>query len=166
MNSGSWTVGRLAEAIGAQVEGDAHAAITGAGALDSAGAGEVSFAVDARRARLLPGCKATAVIVGPDVQAPPGMTVLRVADPEAAFAGVLGLLAPAEDLPPPGVHPSAVVHPTATLGKGAAVGPCCSVGAGASLGNGAVLCANVSVGAEAAIGEATVLMSGVVVYPR
>ena len=166
MESSSWTVGRLGEAIGAQVEGDAHAAITGAGAIDSAGPGDVTFAVDERRAKLLDGCKASAVILGPGAQTPPSLTVLRVADPEAAFARVLALLAPPDDLPPPGVHPSAVVQPTARLGKDVAVGPCVVVGAGACLGDGVVLCPNVTVGAEAMVGDSTVLMPGVVVYAR
>ncbi|NQU74979.1 MAG: UDP-3-O-(3-hydroxymyristoyl)glucosamine N-acyltransferase, partial [Planctomycetes bacterium] len=76
------------------------------------------------------------------------------------------LLADPEDLPPEGVHPSAVVDATALLGSGVAVGPHAVVGAGATLGDNVVVCANVYVGADAVIGDGSVLMPGVVVSRR
>ncbi|NQU76293.1 MAG: hypothetical protein HQ546_08290, partial [Planctomycetes bacterium] len=104
MTASGLSVGLIAEAIGAQIEGDAKAAITGAAAIDTAVAGDITFVVDGRRARQLPECRATAVVAGAGVEVPAGMAVLRVVDVQAAFSKVLALLADPEDLPPEGVH--------------------------------------------------------------
>jgi len=161
------TIRQVAAAIGATVQGDDEAVIRGAASIDSATSDEITFAADARRVKRLPACKAGAVLVAPDVASPAGgLTLLRVADPEAAFAAVLALLAPPEDLPAPGVHPTAIVDATAELGPGVAIGPHAAVGAGATLGEGVVLCANAVVGAGAVIGARTVLFAGVVVRER
>ena len=163
MTGKSLTVADIARAIGATVEGDSAAAITGVGSIDSAVPGEVTFASDERRAQRLPQCRASAAVVKPGVPAVPGLTLLRVADPEAAFAVILGLLAPPEDLPPVGVHPSAVIAPDAEIGLDVAIGPHVVIGSGARIEDRAVLCANAFVGAGACIGQGTVLFPGVVV---
>lgn len=166
MNEPVLTVGSIAQAIGAEVEGDSSLRITGVAALDTAGASEITFVFDARRARRLGKSKAGAAIVGPDVTGPAGMTLLRSADPEQALAKLLATLAAPEDLPPVGVHPSAEVSPSARLGCDVRIGPHAVVGANAAIADGAVLSASVSVGADVRIGEQTILFPSVVVYPR
>ena len=157
------TVDQIARAIGAEVEGDAREVIRSAAAIGSAAAGDITFAVDPHRAKSLADCQATAAVVGPDMQGRPGMTLLRVSDPQAAFARVLAMLAPPEDLPPAGVHPSATVDQAARLGDGVAVAANVVVGPGAEIGDNVVLCANVCLGANAIVGEGSILMPGVVV---
>ena len=160
------SIQQIAEAIGALVEGDARTMIRGVASVDAAEAGHITFAVDARRAAQLAVPSASAVLVKPDVPVPAGMAALRTADPKAALAAVLGLFAPPEDLPAPGVHPTATISPEARLGRDVAIGPHVVVGAGAAIGDGAALCANVCVGASAVIGDGTVLFPGVVVRER
>ena len=163
MTAGTLTAQQIALAVGAEVEGDGAVAITGASAIDSASAGDITFAVDVRRAGLLAGCQASAVIVPTEAQTPPGLTVLRATDAEAAFAKTLALLAPAEDRPPVGLHASAVVHETARLGRDTALGAHAVVAAGATLGDRVTLCSHVCIGENSTIGDDTVLFPGVVV---
>jgi len=160
------TVGAIAERVGGQVEGDASASLTNVAAVADARQTDLTFAVDASRVRQLAGCRAGAALVPREAEVAAAMPLIRVADVEAALATVLATLAPPDDVPPPGVHPSAVVDGTAELGEGVAVGPHAVVGAGARVGAGSVLCAGVSVGAEAVLGRDVVLRESAVVGAR
>ena len=156
------TVRELAEKLDGTVEGDGDAMLTGLASLDAAGPNEVTFVVDGRRAAQLADCRASAVIAGPNV--PKGsLTLIRVKDVQAATAMVLAALADPDDLPAPGVHPSAIVPDDVALGKDVAIGPHAVIGSGASLADGVVICANASVGAKTEIGRQTVLYEGTTV---
>ncbi len=162
MNKGEFTVGELARYLDGEVEGDASVVLRGVGSLESARADEVTFALDARRAARLVASRAGAAIVSRTAPSAP-MPLVRVDDVQAAVARLLALLGGTEDLPPPGVDPSAVVAEDARLGADVAVGPGVVVGTRAELGPGVVLAPNAVVGAEARIGEGTILYEGTVV---
>ncbi len=162
----SWTIGGIAQAIGAELEGDGRRPVRGFAAIESAREDELTFVVDARRAAGLADCRAAGVLAGPGVAAPAHLAVLRVKDVEASVAAVLGLFAPPEDLPAPGVHPTAVVDGSARLGRDVAIGPCAIVGKDVVLGDGVVLSAHVCLAQGVEVGEKTVLMPGVVVRER
>jgi len=156
------TVREVAEVVGGAVEGDGSAEIRAVAPIESAGAGDLSFAADARHAGRLAECGASAVIVGPEV---PGaqLTLIRVGNVQEAIIKLLGHLAGPEDLPPVGVHETAVVCPGADVAPDAGLGPGVVVARGAKVGPRARLCANVAVGAGATVGEDSVLAEGVVV---
>jgi len=156
------TVQAIADTVGGQVEGDGAVEITGVASIDGAGPSDVTFAVDARRAAALATSPAGAAIVSRDAPAAP-MPLIRVDNVNAALAALLGHIAPVEDLPAPGVHPTACIAPDAEVAPDAAVAPGVVIGARARVGSRSVLCANVSVGADATIGDDTVLFDGVVV---
>ncbi|MFW6133118.1 MAG: UDP-3-O-(3-hydroxymyristoyl)glucosamine N-acyltransferase [Planctomycetota bacterium] len=157
-----FTVRQVAEWVGGRVEGDGDAALRGVAGVDDAGPDELTFAADAKRAAALAQSGAAAAIVGPAAETAP-MPLIRVDDVQAAVAEVLARLSPDEALPPPGVHPSAVVADDAEVAGDAAVGPGAIVGAGAKLDSGVVLMARAVVGARAVIGAGTRLYEGAVV---
>jgi len=163
MEAMSLTVERIAEAIGATVDGDGATVIRGVASIETAEPGELTFAVDERRIGLLADSKAAAVLVASATDVPDGLAALRVDDPEAAMAAVLALLAPPEDTPVAGIHPTAVIDATATLGANVAIGPHVAIGKDVTLGDRVALAANVSVGAGSVIGDDTILFPGVVV---
>jgi len=150
----------VAEWIGATVEGDASATVTGLAPMDEAGPRQLTFAADPKRESRLGACKAGAVIVSRSAPAA-AIPLLRVDDVPRAMAALLAALADPEDLPPVGVHASAVVDETAVLGDGVAIGPNVVVGPQARLGAGAVLCAGGCLGRGAVLGEQCVLREGV-----
>lgn len=162
MNEMHMTVQAIADLLGGDVEGDGGVEITALAPVEVAGSGEVTFAVDARRVAALSGSVAGAAIVSRDT-GPAAMPLIRVDNVNAAVAALLGALAPAEDLPAPGVHPTACIDESASLGTEVAVGPGVVVGPRARIGPRSVLCANVSVGADVTIGPDVVLFDGVVV---
>lgn len=159
------TVKRIADLLGGTVEGDGSVEICSVSSIEEAGPADVTFAMDGRHATGLSASRAGAAIVGrKPVQAP--MPLVRVDNVEAAVARLLAELAPTDDLPQPGVHPSAEVAPDAELGEGVAVGPGAVIGTRARIGRRSVLCAHVCVGAEVSVGDETVLYESVVVKAR
>jgi UDP-3-O-[3-hydroxymyristoyl] glucosamine N-acyltransferase len=162
MTAKTLTVRAIAEIVGGAVEGDGNVEIHGVAAIDTADAGEITFAADEYRAARLTECKASAAIVG---KAAPthAMPLVRVENVSEALAKLLAHLAPPPEVPPRGVHPSAVVDKDAFVDPSASVGPYAVVAKGAKIAAGCVLCANVCVGADASLGQNTHLAEGVVV---
>ena len=80
-------------------------------------------------------------------------TLILVED--APLRRTLELFAPEEDVPAPGVHPSAVVDPSACVGQDVCIGPFVHVGPEACLGDGVILEAGSHVGARAKVGART-----------
>jgi UDP-3-O-[3-hydroxymyristoyl] glucosamine N-acyltransferase len=155
----------VAEWVGGSVEGDESLSLEGIAPVESAGPTQLTFAADAKRAMRLGQSRAGAALVGKDTTRP-GMTLIRVENVQGALLRLLEKLAEPEDLPPAGVHPTAVISPKAEVGAGAAIGPHVVVEAGARVGAACVLCAGVYVGPDVAIGAGTVLAPGVVVRAR
>ncbi len=158
----TWTVRRLAEALGRPFEGDGEIEISGAAGLETAGPGDLVFMESPRLRAALEASPAAAVVAKPGEPAGPGRPVIRAADPHRTFARAVGLMFPAE-VPAPGVHPSARVAPTAAIGEGASVGALCVVGDGVEIGPRTVLHPLVCLAARAKVGADCVLHSQVTV---
>src|SRR3989440_3782247 len=116
-----FTLGQLAEALGATLEGDAARVVRGVAPLESAGPDDVSFLTDARYHPAAQASRAGAFVAAAGVGGLPA-PVLRVAAPQQAMIDLLLLFHPAPPLVP-GVHPSAVVAADARVDATAAVGP-------------------------------------------
>lgn len=159
------TVEELAGRVGGKVEGDGRKVISGIAPLDAAGPDEVTFVADARRVGELGRTRAGAAIVF-DACPAASLPLVRVANVEAAVAALLGLIGDGEDLPPAGIHPSAVVDGSAEVAADAAIGPTVCIGPRARIGAGAVLCAGAVVEADVVIGDSTILLPGTVVQRR
>jgi UDP-3-O-[3-hydroxymyristoyl] glucosamine N-acyltransferase len=170
-----FTLGQLAEALGATLEGDAERLVCGVAPLESAGRDEISFVTTARFQRLAAGSAAGALVVGRDLQ---GLDrpLLRVDSPQAALIILLELFHPRPALQP-GAHPSATVAPDArvdataaieagaVVSPGAVVGPRCRVGALAYVGPGAVLGADVVLHPRVVVQQGVRIGDRVIVHP-
>ena len=99
----------LAALIGAPVGDSESLEITGVSSLQEAREGDVTFFGNPRYLSQLRASRASVVLAPLDFQEEIVPVVLRVENPSAAFASVVAAFAPREILPPPGVHPSAVV---------------------------------------------------------
>src|SRR5205823_14575130 len=130
-----FTLGQLAEALSATLEGDAARVVRGVAPLESAGPDDVSFLTDARYHPAAQASRAGAFVAAAGVGGLPA-PVLRVAAPQQAMIDLLLLFHPAPPLVP-GVHPSAVVAADARVAATAAVGPLVVIEAGARVGAGA-----------------------------
>jgi UDP-3-O-[3-hydroxymyristoyl] glucosamine N-acyltransferase len=165
MNEKVLTVRTLARHLEAKVIGDESVEIHSPGGLDCAGPGQVTFALDERRARQLKDSRASAAVVPASVDTA-SMTLLQVENPELAWAQVLHLFAEPATRPPAGIHPLAHVDDSAQVAEEVSIGPHCVVGPGAKIGQASVLHPGAVVESEVQVGRECVLHSGVVVRYR
>jgi UDP-3-O-[3-hydroxymyristoyl] glucosamine N-acyltransferase len=153
-------VRELAERLGLSWEGDGERELTGVAPLETAGAGDLSFAVgksQRRAAASAAGC----LIVPEDQQGVESRTLIRSRDPRASMAQAIPLLRPVK-LPAPGIHPTAVIGNGCGIAEDASIGAFCAIGDGVTIGPGSVLMPRVTVYSGTTIGARALIHSGVV----
>jgi UDP-3-O-[3-hydroxymyristoyl] glucosamine N-acyltransferase len=155
----------LAQRLEATLRGDGEAVVDRLAPLDAAGPGSLGFLANPKYAPLLETTEATAVLVDEAVEEAP-CALLRVKNPDLAFARAASLLLPPPPSPEPGVHPAASVSPDATLAADVSVGAGAVVEPGARIGEGSVLYPHAYVGHEAEVGRACRIHPGAVLYAR
>ena len=159
---GSFTLGRIAEALGATLEGDPSRVVVAVAPLETAGPEHISFLANLRFLPAAAESRAGAVVVGRDVEGLP-QALLRVDSPQAALVLLLRLFHP-EAPTRPGVHTTSVVDGSARVDASAAIGPGAVVEAGAVIGPRSRVGALSFVGAGAVVGADVVLHPRTVVY--
>jgi UDP-3-O-[3-hydroxymyristoyl] glucosamine N-acyltransferase len=159
------TLNSLAVAIGARIEGDGGRIVHGIASLEDAGAEDLSFVTEPRYAPLAEQTKAGAVIVPENFKAAVAASaaVLRVGNVDEALEKTLKLFAPATEVPPTGIHATAVISPTARLGENIAVGPGSVIGDGAVVGDRTAISAGAVIGRDVHIGTDCLIYPNVVV---
>ena len=159
----SITVGRLAELVGGQVDGDHDLTIHSARSLRHSQPGDITFVEDEKHAPRLHGCRASAAVVPLGVSAN-GLTVIRVADPLTAFVAIVRLLHGQVEPPPSGIDSRAAVHPTVRIGADPSIAPFAVIGEGSILGARCRLHSGVVIGRNCRLGDDVLLYPNVVLY--
>ena len=154
-----YTLGQLAEILGATVKGDAQKQISGLGTLQDAVATELSFLANAQYRKLLQTTKAGAVLLTPKDAEDYAQDALITANPYLAYAKLSHLFDPK----PKG---TVGVHPTAVIADSAQVHPSASIGAGVVIEEQAVIGAGTTIGAYSVIGARSVIGEGGWLAPR
>lgn len=156
------SLSELARSVGGQLLGDDHLSIRGVNTLADARPGDLSFYGSQRYQRDFELTQASAVLVGEDIPERPDLALVRVKNPNLAFARISQLFHP---LPyfAPGVSERAVVHPSAHVHPDATVMPNATVQASARIGARTVLYPGAYVGENAQVGEDCVLYPNAVV---
>jgi UDP-3-O-[3-hydroxymyristoyl] glucosamine N-acyltransferase len=147
----------LARQIDGVFDGDGAVEIRGVASLRDAGPGEISFLANPRYAADAVSTGASAVLVSEDWKGDSPAALVRVSNPDAAFAKTAALFYTPVPAAAAGVHPSAVVAPDVELGEGVSVGPLCVIEAGAKIGSGTVISAQCYIGYRAVIGAKSFL---------
>ena len=150
-----FTLGRLALALGATLDGDPARIVTAVAPLDRAGPHEISFLTDPRYLTAARASQAGAFLTGEDVTDLPGPT-LRCASPQQSLIDLLTLFHP-PTRGTGGVDPSARVALDAHVDPTASIGALAVVEAGARVGAHARIYPLAYVGAHADVGEGSVL---------
>lgn len=159
---GPFTASMLADRLGGTLSGAGDTPLVGVQGLEDAGPEHLSFLANRRYVGRMQTTRAGAVLVDQDTDVPAGLTVIRCADPYAAFAEALTLFHPPAR-PAPGVDPQAWVAPTAVVHPQATIEAFAWVGPGATVGAGTWVEAGVRVGAGATVGAGCRLMANSVV---
>ncbi len=158
------TLARLAELLGAELEGDGEREISGLGTLANAGPDELSFLDNRAYARQLASTSAAAVILEESFRDACPTNKLVSSRPYVAFARATALFHAAPK-PAPGIHASAVIDADARVDATASIGPNSVVEARATIGADAVIGPGCIVGAGCQVGASCHLQRGVVLYP-
>ena len=151
----------IADKLSGQLDGDGAVEIVSMSNLDEARIGDISFFTDTKYAKQLAATHASAVLVPLDWRGEcPAKAIIRVTNPNAAFAQVGAWFAPAPVTRAPGVHPTAIVSASATLGQGVHVGAWTVIEDGTVIGDNCVIEAQVFIGSQVRVGN------GCRVYPQ
>ncbi|PIE03631.1 MAG: UDP-3-O-(3-hydroxymyristoyl)glucosamine N-acyltransferase [Acidobacteria bacterium] len=136
--------------------------VTGVNTLKNAAEGELSFFTNKKYRSDLFETRASAVLLEEPVAGCKAIQLV-VKNPYAVLARILQKMFP-EHLPPPAIHPTAVISDKATIGENCYIGPHCIVSDDAVIGPGTSLMGNCHVGKGSTLGEKCVLYPSVTLY--
>jgi len=146
------TAAELAELISAEVIGDSELKISGISNLDDPVPGTVIWVEKKRYLPAAAESDAAAIIAGPEIDPPPGKTLLRVKNPRLAFALTFQLFHPPRQFAP-GISPDASISPSAKLGENVTIQARAVIEDGAVIGEGSVIQGGVFIGLNSRIGR-------------
>jgi UDP-3-O-[3-hydroxymyristoyl] glucosamine N-acyltransferase len=158
------TLKELADLVGGSVVGDESLEVTRVAPIDQAGPGAIAFVANPRYLAKLGGSRASAVIVGQDVEAS-GRALIRCHNPYLAFAKILTHLQ-ARRPEPQGVAGGSSIAASARLSPEITIYPGCVVGERVSIGRGTILYPGVVLYDDVNVGEECLVHSGVVIRER
>lgn len=162
-NQTVYTLGELAGLLEVELYGDPSIPITGLATLKSAEAGQLSFLSNPRYASQLATCRASAVIVEPELAAVCQVAQLRSAAPYVTYARASQLFAPIRRTAT-GIHPSASVDASAQIGANVSIGANVVVESGVVIGDGCSIGAGTCIGADSRLGADCTLYPNVTLY--
>ena len=157
------TAGELAEYLGAKLEGDAQAAISGVAGPRDARPEDLIY-VDAPRNVARAETSAARCVLAQTGTRIAGKNILEVDEPKLAFTKAAALIIGAA-APTGGLHPTAIGSPGARIGIGVFVGPCAVIEEDVEIGAGSIIEAFCYVGYGARIGDQCRLHPRVTLYP-
>lgn len=158
------TLAELAEWVGGRVSGNVHQIISDAAPFEDAGPEVITLARSGKYQSQIENSQAGAVIV-PEKFEKPGYNLLQSSNPYAAFARILALFYPAEQLPI-GIHPSVVLGEHTECDSDAAIGPMTVIGNHVRIGKRANIYPGVVIGDHVTIGDDVRLYPNVTVLER
>lgn len=160
MNTIVYTLGELAEQLGATLRGDAAQPVSGLATLQDAGPQQLSFLANAQYRKFLASTRAGAVLLTPKDAEDYSGNALLVDNPYLAYARVSHLF---ETRPKAasGIHPSAVIDPSAQVDPSASIGAQVVIEADAWIGADVVVGAQSFIGARSRVGAGGRLASRV-----
>lgn len=152
------TARELAQAVGAQLEGDDSIELMGVAAPERASSTDLIF-VDAAKHADRAAASAARCVVVPESISVPGKTLLRAREAKVAFAKAAALLRDASVIAS-GVHPTAVIAPLAKIAPSANIGPYAVIGEDSHIGD------NTQIGAHCVIGTGCWIGADCRIHPR
>ncbi|MDD5491294.1 MAG: UDP-3-O-(3-hydroxymyristoyl)glucosamine N-acyltransferase [bacterium] len=159
------TLAELATLVGGKILGDPQLMIKGVAGIREAKQDEITFLSNPKYIKELAQTSAGAIIISPEVPIQ-NMAAIICDNPYLAFARILDVFYPLEQIIPVGVHASAVISPQAKLGANVAIGPFVVVEEGATIGDGTVIYPGTYIGKGSKIGNACRLYANISVREK
>ncbi|MEZ4807428.1 MAG: UDP-3-O-(3-hydroxymyristoyl)glucosamine N-acyltransferase [Flavobacteriales bacterium] len=160
-----FTAAQIADLLQGTVEGDPAATVTKLSRIEEGGTGSLSFLANPAYAQYVYSTTASAVIIGKDhaLTGPVNTTLIRVADPQGAFAKVLEMYDRVKR-DKKGISSQAVISDGARIGRDCYIGALAFIGENVELGDNVRIYPQCYVGDNVRIGDGTTLFAGVKVY--
>ncbi|WP_227271516.1 UDP-3-O-(3-hydroxymyristoyl)glucosamine N-acyltransferase [Roseobacter weihaiensis] len=167
MTRKTYTVGQIAEALGAEAFGDAALPVTSVAEPQSAGPTDLAMATDKTYAEKLAQGQAQAAVLwqGADWEALGLKAAIVPGRPRYAMSGLTRLLDPGQGFPS-GIHPSAIIDPAAEIGQNVSIGALSVVAAGAQIGDDCVIGPQCYIGWNVTLGPRALLREQVSIGAR
>jgi UDP-3-O-[3-hydroxymyristoyl] glucosamine N-acyltransferase len=156
------TAAELAEYLGARLEGDPRAQISGVASPERAGTGDLIY-FDSPRNQKRAADSAARCVLAKHGERMAGKTILETSDPKFAFAKAARWLQP-DRAPSAGVHPTAIIAADAKVAARVFIGPYVVIEDGAEIGAGTEIEAHCFLGRGAYVGENCRLHPRVTLY--
>ncbi len=164
------TAQEIATKIGGTLDGPGSIVVHGVGDLRGATTEDATFISDSSYARMWSDCKAQVALVSKGVEVPghdPNKRALiHVEQAEVAMISLLEHFAPPPELPPIGIHPSAVIETKVDPKSEIRIGPLAWIAAGCTLGHGVVIHSGVRIYSGVTIGEGSVIHANAIIRER
>ncbi len=160
-----FTAELIAGFLKGEIDGDKNATVSEFAKIEEGRPGALSFLANPKYEHYIYDTESTIVIVDRKFEpsSPVEATLIRVADPYAAFAALLRLYD--ENRPrPKGISAKASVAEGVTLGKDCYVGDFAVIERGSSVGDGSAVYPQCYVGPNVKIGSGTTIYAGVKIY--
>lgn len=164
----SFPLSHIAALLQATIEGDADQQIHTLSKIEEGTAGSIAFLANPKYEHYLYSTAASAVIVANDFQPRQALktTLLRVADPYAAFTLLLQQAQTLLQQPKTGIESPSYIAPSAQIGKEVYIGAFAYIGEHAVIGDFAQIYPHTYVGDGVHIGAHTTLHANVSVYAK
>ncbi len=159
-------VKEIAEIVGGKVIGDEEVVITGVSGIKEAKPGDLTFIANKKYKNLLYTTKASAIIVGLDINNSVNASLIQVENPSLAFAKIMSLVGPEPITFPPGIHPTAIIGKNVSLGKNVSIQPFAVIEDYVKIGDRTVIGAGVYIGHYTEIGSDCLIYPQVVIRER
>jgi UDP-3-O-[3-hydroxymyristoyl] glucosamine N-acyltransferase len=153
----------VAAAVGGELKGDGSVFIAGAAGLEEATESDLSFFHNTKYIASLQKTKARVILIPRETNGmtlPEGKTLIRVKNPQWAFAQILGLIDRERQDHPKGVHPKAHVESTAIIGAETIIYPGCYIGHRVRVGEKCLLYPNVVLREDTQVGDRVIIHAG------
>jgi UDP-3-O-[3-hydroxymyristoyl] glucosamine N-acyltransferase len=162
-----YSIKDIAEAMGAQAQGNLDLVIHAASEPANAGETDLALAMKPAFAAPLPQGKARAAVLwqGADWQSMGLEAAILAARPRLAMAGLTRTMDPGQAYPK-GIHPTALIDDTAQIGADVSIGAYSIISAGARIGAGSIIGPQCFVGDQASLGDKALLHSGTRIMAR
>lgn len=167
----SYTIGELADLVGAKLHGDADSTVDRVATLHDAEPGSISFLSNNSYRKYLANTSATAVILTENFLGECPVAALVCDNPYLAYARISAYINPVAEKKcgrdeTASVSDSASVDPTAWIGPGVAIGENSIIGPNVQVGPGCVIANSVTVGEETELIANVTLCHGVTIGSR
>ena len=151
LNMKTLTLKEIATALGSSLLGNPGEVITGINGILEAEQGDITFLAHPKYKDYLPMCKASAVIVGEDVEVD-GINLLQIENPRMAYSRVIGLMFPPKREIPQ-ISDKAFVSASARIGENCTIYPGVYIGDKSEIGENTVIYPSTFIGDDVQIGS-------------